>query len=75
MPVATFSRSVIIVTNEALPILTSRLPIAHWHEQIGDPSVADSILDRLIHNAYRLELNGESMRKKRGRKPGDEESK
>ena len=56
-------------------ILTSQLPIAHWHEQIGDPSVADSILDRLIHNAYRLELNGESMRKKRGRKPGDEESK
>jgi DNA replication protein DnaC len=57
------------------PILTSQLPIAHWHEQIGDPSVADSILDRLVHNAYRLELNGESMRKKRGRKPGDEDGK
>jgi DNA replication protein DnaC len=56
-------------------ILTSQLPIAHWHEQIGDPSVADSILDRLVHNAYRLELNGESMRKKRGRKPGDEDGK
>jgi DNA replication protein DnaC len=56
-------------------ILTSQLPIAHWHEQIGDPSVADSILDRLVHNAYRLELNGESMRKKSGRKPGDEEGK
>ena len=45
------------------------MPIAHWHEQIGDPSIADSILDRLVHNAYRIELNGESMRKKRGRKP------
>lgn len=50
-------------------ILTSQVPIAHWHEQIGDPTLADSILDRLIHNAYRLELSGESMRKKRSRKP------
>jgi DNA replication protein DnaC len=49
-------------------ILTSQMPIAHWHEQIGDPTVADSILDRLVHNAYRIELSGESMRKKRGRK-------
>jgi DNA replication protein DnaC len=50
-------------------ILTSQLPLAHWHEQVGDPTLADSILDRLVHNAYRIELNGESMRKKRGRKP------
>jgi DNA replication protein DnaC len=55
-------------------ILTSQVPLAHWHEQIGDPSIADSILDRLVHNAYRVELNGESMRKKRGRKPGEEET-
>jgi DNA replication protein DnaC len=54
-------------------ILTSQMPVAHWHEQIGDPSLADSILDRLIHNAYRIELKGESLRKKR-RKPGEEES-
>ena len=53
-------------------ILTSQMPVAHWHEQIGDPTVADSILDRLIHNSYRIELAGESMRKKRGRKPGEE---
>ena len=53
-------------------ILTSQMPVAHWHEQIGDPSIADSILDRLIHNADRIELKGESMRKKR-RKPGEEE--
>src|SRR5438477_11340013 len=50
-------------------ILTSQMPIAHWHEQIGDPTIADSILDRLVHNAYRIELSGESMRKKRGDKP------
>src|ERR1700684_267232 len=54
-------------------IPTSQMPVAHWHEQIGDPSIADSILDRLIHNAYRVELKGDSMRKKR-RKPGEEES-
>src|SRR5438477_11857953 len=49
-------------------VLSSQVPIAHWHEQIGDPTIADSILDRLVHNAFRLELNGESMRKKRGKK-------
>jgi DNA replication protein DnaC len=38
-------------------ILTSQVPIAHWHEQIGDPTIADSILDRLVHNAYRIELS------------------
>ena len=54
-------------------ILTSQMPVAHWHEQIGDPSVADSILDRVVHNAYRIELNGESIRKKLGRKPAAEE--
>ncbi len=50
-------------------ILTSQMPIAHWHEQIGDPTLADSILDRLVHNAHRIDLDGESIRKKRGRKP------
>jgi DNA replication protein DnaC len=54
-------------------ILTSQMPVAHWHEQIGDPTIADSILDRLLHNAYRLELNGESIRKKLGRKPEEPE--
>ena len=56
-------------------VLTSQLPVAHWHEQIGDPSIADSIMDRLVHNAYRIELNGESMRKTRGRKSTGEDSK
>ena len=49
-------------------ILTSQLPVAKWHEQIGDPTLADSILDRLVHNAHRIEMRGESMRKKRGGK-------
>jgi len=53
-------------------ILTSQMPLAHWHEQIGDPTVADSILDRLVHNAHRIELKGESMRKKK-RQPGEED--
>lgn len=47
-------------------LLTSQLPVARWHEQIGDPTVADGILDRLVHNAHRIEMRGESMRKKRG---------
>ena len=44
-------------------VLTSQVPITHWHDQIGDPTVADSILDRLVHNAHRIELHGASMRK------------
>lgn len=47
-------------------VLTSQLPVARWHEQIGDPTVADGILDRLVHNAHRIEMKGDSMRKKRG---------
>jgi DNA replication protein DnaC len=50
-------------------ILTSQLPVARWHEQIGDPTVADGILDRLVHNAHRIEMRGDSMRKKRGQPP------
>ncbi len=46
-------------------ILTSQLPVTHWHEQIGDPTTADSILDRLVHNAYRIDLEGASMRRHR----------
>ena len=51
-------------------ILTSQLPVSRWHEQIGDPTIADGILDRLVHNAHRIEMRGESMRKKRN--PPDE---
>jgi DNA replication protein DnaC len=45
-------------------LITTQLPIAHWHEYLGEPTVADALLDRLLHNAYKIELRGESMRKK-----------
>jgi DNA replication protein DnaC len=47
-------------------LVTSQLPIDHWHEQIGDPTLADAILDRLVHSAHKinLKLKGDSMRKK-----------
>lgn len=45
-------------------VLTSQLPVAKWHEQIGDPTLADSILGRLVHNAHRIEMQGESLPKK-----------
>lgn len=51
-------------------LLTSQLPVTSWHAQIGDPTVADSILDRLVHNAHRIELKGESMRKRRSARGG-----
>ena len=44
-------------------IVTSQLPVTSWHEAIGDPTLADAILDRLVHNAHKIELKGESMRK------------
>lgn len=44
-------------------MVTSQLPLARWHELINDPTYADAILDRLVHNAHRLEMSGESMRR------------
>ena len=49
--------------GRASTIVTSQLPVEHWHDIIGDPTIADAILDRLVHNAHRLALNGESLRK------------
>lgn len=46
-------------------IVTSQLPVDRWYEVIGNPTIADAILDRLVHNAHRIELKGESLRKKR----------
>jgi DNA replication protein DnaC len=45
-------------------IITSQLPIDQWHDIIGDATLADAIMDRLVHNAYKINLTGESMRKK-----------
>ena len=46
-------------------IITTQLPIKHWHEAIGESTVADAIMDRLVHSAHRINLSGESMRKKK----------
>jgi len=46
-----------------------QLPIDKWHELIGDPTYADAILDRLVHNAHRIELTGDSLRKRRKAEP------
>ena len=48
-------------------IVTSQLPISGWHDWVGDPTVADAILDRLVHNAYKIELNGASGRKEKAK--------
>jgi DNA replication protein DnaC len=45
-------------------VITSQLPIEKWHEYLGEPTLADAILDRLLHNAHKIQLQGESMRKK-----------
>jgi DNA replication protein DnaC len=44
-------------------LITSQLPVEAWHEVIAEPTFADAILDRIVHNAYRLALEGPSMRK------------
>jgi DNA replication protein DnaC len=56
--------------GRASTIVTSQLPVNDWHDVIADPTVADAVLDRLVHTAHRLSLNGESLRKppaKRGK--------
>ena len=48
-------------------LITSQLPVDRWHDLIGDPTLADAILDRIIHNAHRIQLRGESLRRKKSR--------
>lgn len=50
-------------SGNASIVVTSQLPVAQWHDYIGEPTIADAILDRLVHCAHRLELHGESMRR------------
>ena len=51
--------------NAASLIITSQVPLDRWYEIVGDPTLADAILDRIVHNAHRIELKGESLRKQR----------
>ena len=49
--------------GESLTVMISQLPVSEWYFAIGDNTLADVILDRIVHNSHRLELEGESMRK------------
>lgn len=51
-------------------ILATQVPVERWHDQVGDPTYADAMLDRVLHNAYRIELRGGSMRRRQA--PGEE---
>lgn len=52
--------------GQGATLITSQFPVSQWHELIADATVADAILDRLVHNAYRIELQGESLRRAEG---------
>ncbi|MBS1613175.1 MAG: ATP-binding protein, partial [Bacteroidetes bacterium] len=52
-------------------IFTSQVPIKQWHDVIGEQTVADAILDRIVHNAHRIELKGESLRRKFSKKEAE----
>jgi DNA replication protein DnaC len=54
--------------GRAATVVTSQLPVPSWHEWIADPTLGDAILDRLVHNAHRIELKGESMRRRAARR-------
>ena len=45
-------------------IITAQLPVSGWHDMIGEPTIADAILDRIVHNAHRIDIKGDSMRRK-----------
>ena len=51
--------------GRASTMLATQIPVSDWHDRLGNPTLSDAVMDRIIHNAYRLELRGESMRKRR----------
>ena len=55
--------------GRASTLITSQLPVATWHEVIGEPTLGDAILDRIVHNTYRLDLDGPSMREIKAGEP------
>jgi DNA replication protein DnaC len=54
--------------DKSATLITSQLPVERWHDYLADPTLADAILDRLVHNAYQLPIKGESMRRTRAAK-------
>jgi DNA replication protein DnaC len=54
--------------DRASTIITSQVPVDHWHEHIGNPTIADAVLDRLVHGAHRLDIKGDSIRKLKAEK-------
>ena len=56
------------VFSTTATIWTSQLPVAKWHDHLGDPTVADALCDRLLHNAHRIVLQGPSRRKAEAKK-------
>ena len=53
--------------HKSSTLITSQLPVVNWHEALNDPTMADAILDRVRHNAYKIDLEGDSMRKIRSK--------
>lgn len=51
-------------------LITSQIPVERWHDLIGDPTLADAILDRVVHNAHRIQLRGDSLRKRKAQEQG-----
>jgi DNA replication protein DnaC len=58
--------------EKASTIITSQIPISKWYDVIGEQTIADAILDRIVHNAHRIEMKGESLRKKKRPAKSDE---
>ena len=61
---ATCSRLSTTATRRGSLLVTSQIPVKRWHELMGDPTIGDAILDRVVHRAHRLELKGPSLRKR-----------
>lgn len=57
--------------SQAVTVITGQLPMENWYTTMEDPTVADAVLDRLVHNAYKIKMTGESMRKIRGFTPAE----
>lgn len=53
--------------NTGSLVITSQLPVSTWHEYLGEPTIADAILDRIVHHAHKIEVNGESMRRSKNK--------